>query len=212
MVLTDEERKVQRQEYYQKNKERIKEKQRIRNNTPEGKEKQRAYNAKPESLKRRNDYGHRPESLKKQVIRNNTPEGKEKQRAYNAKPESLKRRTDYSKKPYVRLKVRKLSAELRLTVLQYYSKQLSNSNIPCCRCCGESEMEFLAIDHIAGKRQMDSETELIKLGYTSKLTGKGLSSWIIKNNFPEGFQILCHNCNFAKGKKGNNNTCPHEKT
>ena len=30
----------------------------------------------------------------------------------------------------------------------------------------------------------------------------------IKNNFPKGFQILCHNCNIAKGHYGK---CPHEK-
>ena len=27
-----------------------------------------------------------------------------------------------------------------------------------------------------------------------------------KNNYPEGFQVLCSNCNFAKGKYG---SCPH---
>ena len=35
-----------------------------------------------------------------------------------------------------------------------------------------------------------------------------LSNWIIKNNFPKGFQVLCSNCNFAKGLKKNNNKCP----
>ena len=54
----------------------------------------------------------------------------------------------------------------RLKILQYYSKQLSKSNIPCCRCCGEnSHIEFLAIDHIAGRKEMDSEPELVELGY-----------------------------------------------
>ena len=100
----------------------------------------------------------------------------------------------------------------RLKILQYYSKQLSKSNIPCCRCCGEnSHIEFLAIDHIAGKKEMDSEPELVKLGYSSSLKGRKLQTWIIKNNFPKGFQILCHNCNYAKGMKRNKNKCPHEK-
>ena len=97
----------------------------------------------------------------------------------------------------------------RLKILQYYSKQLSKSNIPCCRCCGEnSHIEFLAIDHIAGKKEMDSEPELVKLGYSSLKREKDLQYWIIKNNFPKGFQILCHNCNVAKGLYGE---CPHEK-
>jgi hypothetical protein len=71
-------------------------------------------------------------------------------------------------------------------------------------------MDFLALDHIAGRRQMDSEPELIKLGYSSKLESHALVNWIIRNNFPEGFQILCHNCNTAKGMKKNDNICPHE--
>ena len=99
----------------------------------------------------------------------------------------------------------------RLNILLHYSKYISNSNIPCCNCCGEnSHVDFLTIDHIAGKNQMDSEPELIKLGYSSKLKGKGMINWIIGNNYPKGFQILCHNCNVAKGLIGNDNTCTHE--
>ena len=99
----------------------------------------------------------------------------------------------------------------RLNILSHYSKSISNSNIPCCNCCGEnSHVDFLAIDHIAGKNQMNSEPRLIKLGYSSKLKGKSLINWIIENNYPKGFQILCHNCNVAKGLIGNENTCTHE--
>ena len=58
--------------------------------------------------------------------------------------------------------------EIRLEVLQYYSKQHSKSDIPCCRCCGEkSHVDFLAIDHIAGRKEMDSKPELVKIGYSS---------------------------------------------
>lgn len=32
-------------------------------------------------------------------------------------------------------------------------------------------------------------------------------SWVINNNFPSGHQVLCHNCNLAKGFYGE---CPHE--
>ena len=58
---------------------------------------------------------------------------------------------------------------------------------------------------------MDLEPELKKLKYSSKLRAQNLHRWIILNNFPDGFQILCTNCNFAKGMKKNNNKCPHEK-
>jgi hypothetical protein len=99
-----------------------------------------------------------------------------------------------------------------MEVYLHYSKIHSNSDIPCCRCCDlNSHNDFLSIDHIAGKRQMDSELKLRKLGYTSKFTTTQLLSWITQNGFPEGFQILCHSCNFAKGMKKNKNKCPHEK-
>ena len=100
------------------------------------------------------------------------------------------------------------SKENRLKVLQYYSKRLSKSNIPCCNCCGlNSHIEFLTVDHIVGRQEMDSEPELKKLKYMSKLSGTALVIWIIKNNFPKGFQILCHNCNQTKGYYGQ---CPLE--
>jgi hypothetical protein len=100
------------------------------------------------------------------------------------------------------------SKENRLKVLQYYSKHLSKSNTPCCNCCGlNSHIEFLTVDHIAGRQEMDSEPELKKLKYMSKLSGTALVIWIIKNNFPKGFQILCHNCNQTKGYYGK---CPLE--
>ena len=57
---------------------------------------------------------------------------------------------------------------------------------------------------------MDSEPELVKLGYSSNFKSTSLLVWIVKNNFPKGFQILCHNCNLAKGYS-KNNKCPHER-
>jgi hypothetical protein len=96
----------------------------------------------------------------------------------------------------------------RLTVLQHYSKVLSNET-PYCNCCGQnSHIDFLDVDHISGRREMDSESRLKKLGYTSKLHSGVLHNWLIDNHFPEGFQILCKNCNQAKGYPRNNNECP----
>ena len=117
----------------------------------------------------------------------------------------------YRLKPENKTREKLLVYKIRLKVLQYYSKRLSKSDIPCCRCCGESYIEFLAIDHIAGRKQMDSKPELVKLGYSSLKRGQVLHKWVIENNFPKGFQILCHNCNYAKGIVRNKNKCPHEK-
>ena len=149
-----------------------------------------------ESKAKRKDYEQRPERIAKQ-----------KERAAN--PENKAKKKDYEQIPEVKADREKTRQERRLNVLQTYSKRLSNSDIPCCNCCNlNSHLEFLAIDHIAGKKQMDSEPELIKLGYSSKLDGMDLVNWLILNDFPKGFQILCHNCNRAKGMPKNNNECP----
>ena len=66
-----------------------------------------------------------------------------------------------------------------------------------CACCGETEKLFLTIDHING-------------GGTKhrKKIGNKICVWLFKNNFPEGFQTLCFNCNW--GKHINNGICPHK--
>lgn len=66
-----------------------------------------------------------------------------------------------------------------------------------CLCCGETAIEFLCIDHINGYGNQHRK----EVG-----TGSKLYSWIIKNNFPDFLQILCHNCNMALGLYG---YCPH---
>lgn len=71
-----------------------------------------------------------------------------------------------------------------------------SSKNPFCACCGESTYEFLSIDHINN----DGSRHRKEMG------SRQIYSWLIKNNFPSGFQILCHNCNMAKGFYGK---CPH---
>ena len=70
-----------------------------------------------------------------------------------------------------------------------------------CSCCGETTPVFLAFDHIDGGGNAHRKAE--------KITGgNSLAIWIVRNGFPTNFQILCHNCNFAKHHLGQ---CPHEK-
>lgn len=66
-----------------------------------------------------------------------------------------------------------------------------------CQCCGETQYEFLAIDHIEGGG----------MNHRRALRSQNIYPWLIKNNYPEGFQVLCHNCNLAKGFYG---ACPHQ--
>jgi hypothetical protein len=203
-----------------------------RQRTPEYKAMRKVYEKTPEQVAKRKARQSNPELIAKRRARQRTPEYRAKHKISDKKylsiPENRAKRkartqtpehkaknkiwaNNYRQKPEVKSKRREDYKNLRDLVYSHYSKIISKSEFPCCNCCGEFEMEFLTLDHIAGKKQMDSEPELVKLGYSSKFNGDGLWLWIKRNNFPEGFQVLCQNCNFAKGKRGNNNTCPHEK-
>jgi len=67
-----------------------------------------------------------------------------------------------------------------------------------CACCGETEPLFLQIDHVAG----NGGAHRRQIGKTD------MWDWMIRAGFPEGFQLLCANCN--TGKHRNGGVCPHE--
>ena len=66
-----------------------------------------------------------------------------------------------------------------------------------CACCNETkDKRFMQIDH------MNNDGAVHR-----KEIGTGILWWLKKNNYPPGFQPLCTDCNFAKGKHGE---CPHQ--
>lgn len=85
--------------------------------------------------------------------------------------------------------------KLRLDVLSHYG---NNGEIKCA-CCSESHIEFLAIDHVGGSGNKHRR----HVG----CWGTSFYYWLRRHGYPDGYQILCHNCNFAKSWGG----CPHEK-
>ena len=76
-----------------------------------------------------------------------------------------------------------------------------------CKCCGETIKEFLTLDHINND---GAEHRRKIFGENGRRCGSGrtLYLWIIRNNFPPIFQVLCSNCNW--GKRMNDGICPHE--
>jgi hypothetical protein len=74
-------------------------------------------------------------------------------------------------------------------VFEYYGK--------ICSCCGESNSKFLTIDHVNGGGRK----------HRSEIKSK-IQIWLVKNNFPDGFETLCYNCNC--GKNINHGICPHK--
>lgn len=59
-------------------------------------------------------------------------------------------------------------------------------------------LQFLALDHINGG------------GYAQRQEtgGGGFYTWLKRNGYPQGFRVLCHNCNF--GRQINGGVCPHD--
>ena len=70
-----------------------------------------------------------------------------------------------------------------------------------CKCCGETIPQFLTIDHINNDGYKDK-----RINKTT--SGDVVYRNIIKNNFPDTFQVLCFNCNC--GKNVNKGICPHK--
>lgn len=106
-------------------------------------------------------------------------------------PEKIK---EYRKRLNDRSYYRGYFRKTRLNVLSHYCQ----GKEPQCSCCGENTYEFLCIDHIGGGGNKH-RIETSKSG--------GLYRWLARNKYPKGFQILCHNCNSAKGSYGK---CPHQ--
>ena len=79
----------------------------------------------------------------------------------------------------------------RLNCIEHYGNK--------CGCCGETRIEFLSIDHINGNGLKHRKELAIK--------NMNIFEYLTKNNYPEGFRVLCHNCNQSFGHYG---YCPHQ--
>jgi len=67
-----------------------------------------------------------------------------------------------------------------------------------CACCGETEPKFLQLDHMNNDGAE----------HRRQIKGVRLGPWLRRRGYPEGFQVLCANCNFAKHTNGG--MCPHQ--
>lgn len=69
-----------------------------------------------------------------------------------------------------------------------------------CACCGETNRVFLQIDHVNndGAQERGGRRSL----------GATFLRRILREHFPDRYQILCANCNW--GKQMNGGTCPHK--
>jgi hypothetical protein len=89
----------------------------------------------------------------------------------------------------VKERIQKNRQALKQEVINHYGGK--------CACCGESETAFLAIDHINGGGN----------AHRKKINRRTIYQWLKNNGYPEGYQVLCHNCNMASAW----GVCPHKR-
>lgn len=99
----------------------------------------------------------------------------------------------WKRTPKGKLREKEYKLRVRTACIAQYS---NNKNE--CACCQETTFEFLTIDHINNDGAQ----------HRKSINHSNIYVWLRKNNYPSGFQVLCMNCNFAKGKYG---MCPHQK-
>ncbi len=63
--------------------------------------------------------------------------------------------------------------------------------LPKCVSCGVTDIDILCIDHINGGGNSQRRT----LGISGSTA---FYRWLRENNYPDGYQILCMNCNMKK--------------
>lgn len=98
-----------------------------------------------------------------------------------------KKKYNASHRESINKRHREYKAKKKLIVFEAYGNK--------CACCGENQKEFLTIDHVNGGGHVHRER-----------VGTNVYLDIIREGFPTTYQLLCFNCNCAKGIYG---ACPH---
>jgi len=93
-----------------------------------------------------------------------------------------------------RNKEKRLGFSLKQECFEYYGKK--------CSCCGEKITDFLTIDYKNGQGNIHR-----KRLFKYNVGGVHMYRWLKNNNYPNGYTILCMNCNWAKRYGG---ICPHK--
>ena len=96
-----------------------------------------------------------------------------------------RRKTDAIKARRNAPKATERAFQRKLIVLVHYG----NGKCACVRC-GEARPACLSLDHINGRLNTPN--------IRKELKGRDLYLWLINNNFPDGLQTLCMNCQWVK--------------
>lgn len=88
------------------------------------------------------------------------------------------------------MKTKKHRKQAKREVLTHYSTE----EFPMCEKCGETGISKLSINHINGGGGVHRRS--IKTH-----SGIPFYFWLIKNNFPKGYNVLCIPCNAKDGRE-----------
>lgn len=95
-------------------------------------------------------------------------------------------------------KGRQERARLKLRVIEAFGSK--------CNCCPETHPSFLTLDHVLGSVGDHKNNQRTRKG--KWLRSHQIWREVLKEGCPrEKYQLLCMNCNFAKGLYG---FCPHQ--
>ena len=79
--------------------------------------------------------------------------------------------------------------QIKRKVLTHYS-----SFPPVCIRCGYTDIRALSIDHINGGGNQERKA----LFGSIHSGGRNFYAWLIENHYPDGYQVLCMNCQWLK--------------
>lgn len=110
----------------------------------------------------------------------------------------------YSRKYYNLNREKEIARNVKGNINRYRKMRLDaiiryGGDPPKCCCCGEQEYLFLTIHHI--QNDGAEHRRAMKKKYTW-----GIYEYLRRHHYPEGYSVLCYNCNCAKGYYGR---CPH---
>lgn len=103
---------------------------------------------------------------------------------------------------------KRVRLSLKIEVMSHYA-----GGAPECSCCGETGILFLTIDHkdgLGASHRRGLHLTHDRVTQAASYSASTFYRWLRSNKFPDGFQVLCFNCN--AGRHLNGGVCPHQET
>jgi hypothetical protein len=140
---------------------------------------------KEEMLAKNRAYWHLHKDRKNARQREDRKQNPEKYRRYYQNQREWKKLWRAKNKDKLKSLGKMYRENIKMEALKHYSPSLQ------CVRCGIADIDVLCIDHI----NEDGAKQRFQSG---RRTGFSVYYWLRDNNYPEGFQVLCMNCNWKK--------------